>query len=88
MAKSNGTEKVKNELVLKQYTILTIITDGEISDMKETIAAIRKATEYPISIIIVGVGDNDFTSMEQLDGDNIQISGGGKKIRDIVQFVP
>jgi len=88
MAKNNSTEKVKNELVLKQYTILTIITDGEISDMKETIAAIRKASDYPISIIIVGVGDNDFSSMEQLDDDNIQISGGGKKIRDIVQFVP
>ncbi|ORX45376.1 Copine-domain-containing protein [Piromyces finnis] len=88
MVKNTGVEKIKNELVLKQYTILTIITDGDISDMKETIVAIREASEYPISIIIVGVGDNDFSNMEQLDGDNIQISGQGKKIRDIVQFVP
>jgi len=87
-AKKNGVEKRKNEKVLKQYTILTIITDGEISDMKETIVALKKAAELPISIIIVGVGDNDFTSMVQLDGDNIQMSGQGKNMRDIVQFVP
>lgn len=88
MAKLNGIEKRNDELVLKQYTILTIITDGDISDMKETIHALKKASELPISIIIIGVGDNDFTNMVQLDGDNIQMSGKGKNMRDIVQFVP
>jgi len=86
--KKEGCSKVKGENVLNQYTILTIITDGEISDIKETISEIKKASELPISIIIIGVGNSDFTSMEELDGDDNQISGNGKKIRDVVQFVP
>jgi len=56
--------------------------------MKETISEIKKASELPISIIIIGVGNSDFTSMEELDGDENQISSNGKKIRDVVQFVP
>jgi len=41
-----------------------------------------------MSIIIVGVGDADFTDMERLDGDNQALrSGGVKAARDIVQFV-
>jgi len=88
MVKKEGCCKTKNEKVLNQYTILTIITDGEISDMKETIAEIQKSSELPISIIIIGVGESDFSSMEQLDGDDVQISANGKKIRDVVQFVP
>jgi len=88
MAKKDGIVKEKDVKILKQYTILTIITDGEISDMEETVEAIQEASKLPISIIIVGVGDNDFTNMEQLDGDNMQISGYGKRIRDVVQFVP
>jgi len=43
---------------------------------------IQKASELPISIIIVGVGDFDFSSMERLDGDS------SKRMRDIVQFIP
>jgi len=88
MVKKDGCSKVKNEKVLNQYTILTIITDGEISDMKETMAEIQKSSELPMSIIIVGVGNSDFSNMEQLDADDMQISSSGKKVRDVVQFVP
>lgn len=43
----------------------------------------------PLSIIIVGVGGADFEAMEELDGDSVRISYGGKTaVRDIVQFVP
>ena len=43
----------------------------------------------PCSIIIVGVGDADFTSMEELDGDGgtLRDSRGQPCPRDIVQFV-
>lgn len=42
-----------------------IVTDGEIHDMKETIEEIADICErnLPVSIIIVGVGDQDFSSM-------------------------
>jgi hypothetical protein len=36
------------------YTIFTIITDGAISDMEDTVVEIVRASKLPISIIIVG----------------------------------
>ena len=66
------------------YFVLLIITDGVITDLEETKGAIIAASQLPLSIIIVGVGDADFTEMELLDGDNQQKSKGQ---RDIVQFV-
>ena len=43
----------------------------------------------PCSIIIIGVGQADFTSMEALDGDGgrLKNSAGVPAARDIVQFV-
>lgn len=37
--------------------------------MEKTIDQIVKASFLPVSIIIVGVGDADFESMDELDGD-------------------
>ena len=51
------------------YNILLIITDGVINDMQMAIDEIVKSSSLPLSIIIVGVGSADFTSMEKLDGD-------------------
>lgn len=43
----------------------------------------------PLSIIIVGVGNADFQSMEELDGDTVALEVNGMRAsRDIVQFVP
>lgn len=71
------------------YTILLILTDGEIHDMKETTDLIVQAAYLPMSIIIVGVGNSDFKNMEILDGDEgLYDSLGKKAARDIVQFVP
>ena len=71
------------------YFILLIITDGIISDMEETKEAIVAAAEYPMSIIIVGVGDANFDAMEELDGDHIRLTTRARRVasRDIVQFV-
>ena len=42
-----------------------------------------------MSIIIVGVGNADFSAMEELDADTVPLSAGGiTASRDIVQFVP
>ncbi|XP_054164374.1 copine-9-like [Oppia nitens] len=73
----------------KHYFILLIITDGVISDMSETIDAIVNASTLPLSIIIIGVGNADFSAMDFLDGDGTTIvSRGRRAVRDIVQFVP
>ncbi|KAG5184338.1 copine-8, partial [Tribonema minus] len=73
-----------------KYCILLILTDGIINDMANTTDAIVAAAELPFSIIIVGVGNADFASMVELDGDDVRLtsSSGKKAVRDIVQFVP
>lgn len=42
------------------YQVLLIITDGEIHDMDKTIDLLISASELPLSVIIVGVGNIDF----------------------------
>ncbi|XP_069007453.1 copine-3-like isoform X1 [Embiotoca jacksoni] len=76
--------------VASQYFVLLIITDGVITDMDQTRAAIVEASRLPMSIIIVGVGGADFSAMEFLDSDDklLQSPFGDVAARDIVQFVP
>jgi len=54
----------------QKYQILLIITDGIINDMKQTIDEIVRGSALPLSIIIVGVGEADFSSMDVLDADD------------------
>ncbi|KAF3959786.1 hypothetical protein CMV_015430 [Castanea mollissima] len=74
-----------------KYFVLLIITDGVITDLKETTDALVRASDLPLSILIVGVGGADFREMEVLDADNgrrLESSTGRVATRDIVQFVP
>jgi hypothetical protein len=71
------------------YLLLLIITDGEITDMNATVDAIVEASALPMSIVIVGVGNADFSKMDILDADGKLLQGrNGTARRDIVQFVP
>lgn len=71
------------------YFVLLIVTDGIISDMMQTKKAIIEASKCPLSIIICGVGDAEFSAMNELDSDDIIMAVDGKAAeRDIVQFVP
>ena len=75
----------------QKYMILMIITDGIINDMDKTIDEIVRGSSLPLSIIIVGVGEADFSSMDILDADDEPLwSKKHKKFMasDIVQFVP
>jgi len=55
-------------------------------DTKRTIV---NASVLPLSIIIVGVGNADFSAMDDLDSDDgLLIADGKRAARDIVQFVP
>jgi len=66
-----------------KYHVLLIITDGEINDMDQTRRILKRASELPVTIIIVGVGSADFSSMKVLDDEERVL---GLK-RDVVQFV-
>lgn len=71
------------------YFVLLIVTDGIISDLMQTKRAIIEASRGPLSIIICGVGNADFSAMDELDSDDVVMSVNGKSAeRDIVQFVP
>ncbi|KAI6650418.1 copine-9 [Oopsacas minuta] len=73
------------------YTILLIITDGVINDMRQSSDLIVESSTLPLSIVIVGVGGADFTDMNTLDADDIPLvhSRTLKRMKnDIVQFVP
>mmetsp|Transcript_31057 Transcript_31057/g.28250 ORF Transcript_31057/g.28250 Transcript_31057/m.28250 type:complete len:95 (+) Transcript_31057:1375-1659(+) len=57
--------------------------------MQPTINNLINAARLPLSIVIVGVGKEDFQAMEILDGDDGLFNDEGKKApRDLVQFVP
>lgn len=66
------------------------MTDGDIHDMEQTMHAIDEMShnKLPVSIIIVGVGSEDFGNMIRLDGDHLKLkSAHPEGCRDIVQFV-
>jgi hypothetical protein len=87
-----------NEKVMKQirsnnynkYHILMILTDGIIEDTDETINALVAASFLPISVIIIGIGNADFSAMHILDADDEPLydDQNRKAVRDLVQFVP
>ena len=72
------------------YHIIMILTDGMIDDMQETKDSLVAASFLPISVIIIGIGNGDFTKMNVLDADEYPLydRSGRKADRDLVQFVP
>ena len=85
----NINKDLKYKRSENHYYILLILTDGVVNDLKETTDLIVEASSLPLSIIIVGIGDENFSFMEKLDGDEFPLinSKGEKRKRDIVQFI-
>ena len=83
-------EKIKIENNPLKYHILLILTDGIILDMQDTIDALVEGSFLPLSIIIIGIGNDHFKEMIELNGDEVPLvsSRGIKRMRDLVQFVP
>lgn len=72
----------------QRYSILLIITDGTINDIEATMEQVIRASRLPISVVILGVGDADWTDMNLLDADDEESPLHSLVERDIVQFVP
>jgi len=68
------------------YTILLILTDGDLQNIAKTKKEIVNASQTPLSIVIVGIGHGDFGDMRYLDDFSEQTYGNFTG-RDIVQFV-
>ncbi|PIO62388.1 C2 domain protein [Teladorsagia circumcincta] len=78
--------RISNKTDGSRYQVLLIITDGAISDMAATKQAIIAASSLPLSIIIVGVGNDEFENMNELDSDTHLLTHAGRTAqRDIVQ---
>ena len=71
---------------LKTYFLLLILTDGFIHDFSLTKKLIVQASKLPCSIIIVGIGDDEFDQMIDLDSDEILLKDEDERqaVRDIV----
>ena len=63
------------------YTILLILKDGSVSNVNAAAAILDQVSDAPLSVVIMGVGNADFSRMQFLDN----ASKPGK--RDIAQFV-
>ncbi|KXS21585.1 Copine-domain-containing protein [Gonapodya prolifera JEL478] len=77
--------------ILGKYSVLIILTDGEITDLKPTTAALVRASSLPMSVVVVGIGKRDveWEELEKLDADGqvLQTDRGDKAVRDVLQFV-
>ena len=83
-------DTIKHENNPLKYNILLILTDGIINDLGPTIDVLVEGSFLPLSVIIIGIGDDHFQEMVVLDGDIHPLidSKGVVRMRDLVQFVP
>jgi len=63
------------------YSILLILTDGAVTDINKTASALDSVSESPLSVIIVGIGNENFDGMRFLDDRSTK-----HDICDFVQF--
>ena len=72
-----------------QYHIFVILTQGEFDDFEEFKEQIVRASMQPISVILVGLGENGFPQLSTADSDRslMKTQKGNVEERDIVQRV-
>ena len=69
-----------------KFYILLMLTDGVISDMKDTIDQLVIGSSLPLSVIIIGIGNANFNQMNILDADDNPLKSreGIQAARDLV----
>lgn len=89
-AAARSKQEESRRIGKQSYRILLILTDGAVTDMEQTKRSIRNASDAPLSIVIVGIGNADFTTMNFLDN-FLDASFNGSTTpfgtRDICKFV-
>lgn len=84
---------IKNNQISQCYSTLVILTTGEVADVVEAIDVICAAAEdAPLSIVIIGVGNDDFQFVDLLLGHGdesgkLRHSNGVPITRELVNFV-
>lgn len=79
-AKAQALQQTAKAQGKQSYSVLLILTDGAVSDPAATAQMLRQVSQAPLSVVIVGIGNADFSTMQFLDDAN---SGDA----DIAQFV-
>mmetsp|Transcript_37387 Transcript_37387/g.73315 ORF Transcript_37387/g.73315 Transcript_37387/m.73315 type:complete len:1124 (+) Transcript_37387:73-3444(+) len=52
------------------YTVLLILSNGPVDNIDATIDALHEVASVPLSVVVVGIGDSDFSEITQvLEGD-------------------
>lgn len=69
------------------YSILLLFTNGIPADLSKTEAALHRAADAPLSIVMVGIGSNDFSALQRLSETGTGGVGNSGR-RNYVRFVP
>lgn len=75
----------------QNYHILLLFTNGECTDLSDTLDALITASDYAMSVIIVGIGNGPFLKLETLDSAKSPLTnahGNKWSSRHMVQYLP
>lgn len=67
--------------------MLVILTDGYVHDMHQTLELIVDLSVLPASVIIAGIGEEDFSQMDVLNAETLTDEKGRQAKRSVVNFV-
>jgi hypothetical protein len=65
------------------YTIQLILTDGVIDDLEESKRLLSMAGGLPLSVVVIGIGNDRFESMKSLDGADVKNMSDCQFKRDV-----
>lgn len=90
-AGENKESKEQQSQQLKYYVLL-VLTDGESQDEEDTIEELVRASDLPVSVLFIGVGDGDFRFLRSLAGEvrNVQRAEAEEdddEEREVVHFI-
>ncbi|CAJ0928508.1 unnamed protein product, partial [Mesorhabditis belari] len=79
--------KAATRLNMGLYFVLVVLTDGDVTNPKNTRDALIDACEAPISVVAVGIGNKDFSKIRALEAPNLKHSDGRPLTRQVLSFV-